>query len=171
MIRRVNPLLALLAAILVNLGYWAFEGREQPVPDAGSAVIDSISFSPYLRGYSPYEKKPVNLDDMEKAVETLSGRVNGLRVYSSLSGQEATARIARPYGMKVMQGAWIGRSPDDNEREIDSLINLANRYPDVIDRVIVGNEVLLRRDLTPDQLAGSGGGAASLTQIRSQLRP
>ena len=31
-------------------------------------------------------------------------------------------------------------------------IALANRYPDTIDRVIVGNEVLLRRDLPVEEL-------------------
>ncbi len=154
MIRRINPLLALLAAILLNLAYWAYEGREQPVPDAGSAVMASLSFSPYLRGQTPFAKVPLSLDGVAKAIEALSGRVSALRTYSSLSGHEAIPRIARSCGMKVMQGAWVGRTPDETERELDSLINLANRYPDVVNRVIVGNEVLLRRDLTRDQLAG-----------------
>jgi exo-beta-1,3-glucanase (GH17 family) len=154
MIGRVNPLLAVLVTILLNLGYWAYEGREQPVPDAGTAAIPSISFSPYLHGATPYSHRPLSADDMAKEIELLSGTVGGLRTYSSLSGQEAIPRIARPFGMKVMQGAWVGREPDETDLEIDSLINLANRYPEVIDRVIVGNEVLLRRDLTRDQLAG-----------------
>ena len=153
MIRWAVPLLATLVTTLVNLGFWLYEGREHMLPDAGAAIAASISFSPYLRGQSPFARVPPSLDAIAREVEALAGRTAAIRTYSSMSGHEAIPRFARPLGMKVIQSAWVGRTPDETEREVDSLINLANRYPDTIERVIVGNEVLLRKDLTPAQLA------------------
>ncbi|MDO9083166.1 MAG: hypothetical protein Q7U56_07780, partial [Humidesulfovibrio sp.] len=42
----------------------------------------------------------------------------------------------------------------DNEEEIAGLIRAANAYPDTVERVVVGNEVLLRQEITPALLIG-----------------
>ncbi len=55
--------------------------------------------------------------------------------------------------MKVMLGAWIGGERDKNERELARVIELARRYPETVRAVIVGNEVLLRREQPPSELA------------------
>ncbi|HYB10605.1 MAG TPA: glycosyl hydrolase family 17 protein [Alphaproteobacteria bacterium] len=139
---------------IIGLSYWSYEGRLKAVPDAGVSQIDSVSFSPYRRGQNPLAHITPTLTEISQDIEVLAGRVGTVRTYTSLEGLEMVPRFARPLGLKVMQGAWLGREPDVNEREIRSVIDLANRYPDVIDRVVVGNEVLLRKDLTAEQLAG-----------------
>src|SRR6185312_4931399 len=60
--------------------------------------------------------------------------------------------LAEKYGLKVMAGAWIDRRLNNNEKEIDTLIAQARHYPGTINRVIVGNEVLLRNDISADDL-------------------
>jgi exo-beta-1,3-glucanase (GH17 family) len=152
--RAARLILSGIVVALINLSYWAHEGRLKAVPDAGVSQIDSVSFSPYRRGQDPLARITPTLTEILQDVAVLAGRARAVRTYSSLEGLEMVPRYARPLGMKVMQGAWLGREPDVNEREIQSVISLANRYPDVIDRVVVGNEVLLRRDLTAEQLAG-----------------
>ncbi len=62
-------------------------------------------------------------------------------------------RIARDLGLKVLLGAWLRRDPIRNAREIATVIDLANRYSDTVKAVIVGNEVLLRREMPAEQLA------------------
>jgi len=152
--RAAIPILSCTIVALINLAYWAHEGRLQTIPDAGVSQIESVSFSPYRRGQDPLARITPSLAEISQDVSVLAGRFRTIRTYTSLEGLEMVPRFARPFGMKVMQGAWVGREPDVNEREIRSVINLANRYPDVIDRVVVGNEVLLRKDLTAEQLAG-----------------
>jgi exo-beta-1,3-glucanase (GH17 family) len=153
MMRRVTPLAAFVLTTLANIAYWAYEGRAVPLPDAGTASIASVSFSPYRRGEDPLARVTPTVDEISADLAALAGRARAVRTYTSLEGLDAVPRFARPLGIKVMQSAWLGRDPNVNEREIRSLIGLANTYPDVIDRVIVGNEVLLRRDLTWEQLA------------------
>ena len=152
MTRWATPLAAFLVTTLINLAYWAHEGRPILLSDAGAASVASVSFSPYRRGEDPLARVTPTLDEISSDLAVLAGRARGVRTYTSLEGLDAVPRFARPLGMKVMQSAWLGRDPNVNEREIRSLIGLANTYPDVIDRVVVGNEVLLRRDLTRDQL-------------------
>jgi len=50
-------------------------------------------------------------------------------------------------------GLWIGRDSLHNQREIRDGLKLAADYRDVIDAVIVGNEVLLRREMSAGRLA------------------
>jgi len=147
-------LAALALAALANLAYWGERGRLQPVPDAGSDTIQSVSFSPYQRGENPLMHITPTQDEISSDVAVLAGRVSALRTYTSLEGLDQVAHDAEPLGIKVEQGIWLGRDPDVNEREVESGISLANRYPKTITRVIVGNEVLLRRDLTAGQLLG-----------------
>ena len=153
MTRWATPLAAFVLTTLLNIAYWAYEGRAVPLPDAGTASISSVSFSPYRRGEDPLARVTPTLDEISSDLAALAGRARGVRTYTSLEGLDAAPRFARSIGIKVMQSAWLGRDPNVNEREIRSLIALANGYPDVIDRVVVGNEVLLRRDLAREQLA------------------
>lgn len=153
MTRWGTPLAAFVLASLLNVAYWAYEGRAVPLPDAGTAGIASVSFSPYRRGEDPLARVTPTLGEISSDLAALAGRVHGVRTYTSLEGLDAAPRFARALGVKVMQSAWLGRDPNVNDREIRSLIALANGYPDVIDRLVVGNEVLLRRDLTREQLA------------------
>jgi exo-beta-1,3-glucanase (GH17 family) len=60
--------------------------------------------------------------------------------------------LAGKHGLTMLQGAWLGSEDAANKKEIAELIRSANAYPDVVKRVIVGNEVLLRGDLTADKI-------------------
>ncbi len=70
-------------------------------------------------------------------------------------GLDQVPEIARRVGMKVIQGLWLSNKPDKNRQEIDGVIALAKRYPDVIQSVVVGNEVLLRGELSAQDLGNA----------------
>ncbi len=53
---------------------------------------------------------------------------------------------------------------ENNEREIEALIAQAHRFPKTVTRVIVGNEVLFRGDLPPDQVM------SYLDRVRAAVR-
>jgi glucan 1,3-beta-glucosidase len=75
-----------------------------------------------------------------------------VRTYSVSEGLDEVPKIARGLGLKVMLGLWIGSDASSNDKEIAHGIAIANQYSDVVTAVIVGNEVLLRREQTPAQL-------------------
>ena len=76
-----------------------------------------------------------------------------IRTYSIEHGLDQIAGIAARHGLKVMQGIWVSSNPAKTGREVETVVALAKRYPDVIRSVIVGNEVLLRGEMTGSDLA------------------
>jgi exo-beta-1,3-glucanase (GH17 family) len=85
-----------------------------------------------------------------------------VRTYSVV-GLEVVPEVAREHGLKVMLGAWIGVDEAVNAREVEGLVELANRHRDTVSAVIVGNEVLLRREMTGAQVA------ALVRQVKSRV--
>lgn len=73
-----------------------------------------------------------------------------IRSFSCTEGNEAIPRIAKELGIKTMVGAWLGDDPKINKQEVENLIALANEG--FVDIAAVGNEVMLRGDLTEDEL-------------------
>ena len=82
----------------------------------------------------------------------LSHYTNCVRTYSTDNGQDQVAAIAQRHGLKVLQGILLSPKPDVNRRQIATAIALAKQYPDVISAIVVGNEVLLRGDMSVTDL-------------------
>lgn len=68
-------------------------------------------------------------------------------------GFDQVPAIARELGLEVLMGAWIGGNAAHNEREVALVIDTAQRHRDTTRAIVVGNEVLLRHELTAEQLA------------------
>jgi exo-beta-1,3-glucanase (GH17 family) len=144
-----------LAAGLTILAWWLPNrpvqvGHDPAGPKVG--MIESLSFAPFRRGQGPLNKVYPSAAQVEEDLASLRGITRGVRTYTAREGLEIVPAKAGQYGLQVMQGIWLGREPDINAAEVEAGIKLANQYPDTIKSVIVGNEVLLRKDLTVDQL-------------------
>lgn len=144
----------LLVAGLANLAVWWLPNRPVPLEAPPGGKLTSVSFAPFRDGQSPLTKSFPTPAQIDEDLAAIAPQVAGVRTYTSGEGLEVVPELARKHGLKVTMGAWLSSELDRNELEITALIALANRYPDVITRVIVGNEVLLRRELTADQVAG-----------------
>ena len=142
-----------LMVITVNgLFSWLSNLPQDAGPDVPDGKISSFSFAPFREGQSPLTKVYPTTEQIEEDLRLLADQTHTIRTYASLDGMEGVPALARQYGLKMIQGAWIGIDPKGNQAEVDQLIKSANEYPDVIKRVIVGNEVLLRGELEPEQL-------------------
>ncbi|MEO0600431.1 MAG: glycosyl hydrolase family 17 protein, partial [Myxococcota bacterium] len=62
------------------------------------------------------------------------------------------APIGHELGLKTLVGAWIGEDDDRNRIELDALIELAKAGH--VDRIAVGNEVLLRGEASVGDIVG-----------------
>src|SRR5262245_57860448 len=87
------------------------------------------------------------------------------RTYSVDQGLAEVPRLARKHGLRVLLGLWIGRNRAENELELERGLAVIARDADVIDAVIVGNEVLLRRELPAAELAKYIGRVAAATPL------
>jgi exo-beta-1,3-glucanase (GH17 family) len=146
-------LVALAAAVALNFAFWWVQGRPQDVPDALDPRIKSASFSPYRTGQSPFGQSFTRAQ-LEEDVALAARHFERIRTYANTAQFAPVPELAQKHGLKVILGAWIGADLKDNEEEIAGVIKAANAYPDTVERVVVGNEVLLRQEITPELLLG-----------------
>lgn len=149
-----NVTIALALGLIATILIWWFPNREQAgdVPMVAER-FNSVSFAPFRRGHSPLRDIFPTAAQVEEDVRLIAPRVRAIRTYASIEGNYEVAEIAGRHGLRVWKGAWLGRDLRQNDREIARLIETANANPQVVERVIVGNEVLLRRDLPVEELA------------------
>jgi GPH family glycoside/pentoside/hexuronide:cation symporter len=83
-------------------------------------------------------------------IEIIAPYTQWVRSFSCTEGNDYIPSAARSKGLKTMVGAWISSDLDRNELELNALIKLSKEG--LVDIAVVGNEVLLRGDLTEDQL-------------------
>ena len=157
MIRNLSLLLAALLSAVAAAALWVWFDRPVPVAESWEGPVSSVSFAPFRRGQSPLTKVYPTSQQIEQDLQSLVGRTRGVRTYTSEEGMEVVPDMAAKLGLKVIFSAWLTNETEAkgkklNDAEIDGLIKAANAHPNEIERVIVGNEVLLRRDLKPEEL-------------------
>jgi sugar (glycoside-pentoside-hexuronide) transporter len=113
-----------------------------------NAGVHGLCFSPYLEGQSPGSQ--IGAAQIRARLELIRPYTRWVRSFSCTDGHEQTPRIAHELGIKTMVGAWLGTDRTINERELQGVIDVARAgHADI---VAVGNEVLLREDLSEDEL-------------------
>jgi GPH family glycoside/pentoside/hexuronide:cation symporter len=110
--------------------------------------LHGLCFSPYAEGQTIGDS--LSEDQIQRRVNIIAPYVKWVRSFSCTDGNEHTPVISRNHGLQTMVGAWIGQDREKNEREIESLIELAKNG--VVDIAVVGNEVLLRGELTENEM-------------------
>ena len=112
------------------------------------AGVHGLCFSPYLEGQSPGAQ--VSEAQIRERLAIIRPHTRWIRTFSCTDGHEQTPRVAHELGMKTMVGAWLGTDLGVNEREIEGVIAVAKAGH--ADLVAVGNEVMLREDMSEDAL-------------------
>ena len=112
------------------------------------AKIHGLSFSPYVEGQGPGTE--LGEDQIRERLAFIQPYVHWIRSFSCSEGNELIPAIARENGLKTMVGVWLGDDLEQNEVEIANAIDVGTRGN--ADILAVGNEVLLRGDLSEDQL-------------------
>jgi exo-beta-1,3-glucanase (GH17 family) len=143
-----------LAAVL-GAGYWFVLGRPIALPDSPTAKIACVSYAPFrLKGETPFDVHAfIPPERIDADLKALSTRFDCVRTYSMGQGLGAVPDLAGRYGMKVLMGIWLGRDPAANEREIQLGLAAARRDHDSLRGIVVGNEVLLRGELSEQALS------------------
>ncbi len=140
-------------------GHWATSGTERWTTEAREALaadfrdtlargVHGLCFSPYLEGQQPGAQ--ISEAQIHARLAILKPHARWVRSFSCTDGHEQTPRIARAMGLKTLVGAWLGTDAAINDAELQGVIEVARAgHADI---VAVGNEVLLREDMTEDAL-------------------
>ena len=158
MAARAHLIAVWLAAVLAAIGglaWWHARGQPVALTDAGIDRLPCVSYAPYrFPGQTPFTKGlVVSPAQIDADLALLAQRTRCVRIYSVDQGLDAVPALARKHGLRVLLGLWIGRDRTENERELARGLEVIRRDADAIDAVVVGNEVLLRRELPATALA------------------
>jgi len=110
--------------------------------------LHGLSFSPYLEGQNIGDQ--LSLKQIRQRMEVIKPYTKWVRSFSCTEGNEFIPKVAHEHGLKTMVGAWIGDDKSQNDKEINGLIELAKAG--YVDIAVVGNEVLLRGELTEKEI-------------------
>ena len=136
-----------LAIAVLTTALWALlnrPGDEPPWPTR----IQGFSFSPMREDDDPAKDLLPSVEEIDADLALLQGETYAVRTYSVLGSLGEIPRLARAHGMNVALGAWLDKNKERNEKEVTRVVELAKEnYRNVI-RVLVGNEAILREDIT-----------------------
>lgn len=129
--------------------------------------LKCVSYAPYHRpGQTPLDPDTrIEREQIAADLAALAEITRCVRLYSVSQGLEHVPELARPLGLQVLLGAWIGYDVSANAAELERAITLANDNADVVRALIVGNEVLLRRERTPAEMQALIRDAKARTQV------
>ena len=148
--------------VLAALGIfatWAWLGRavDMPVsPLAAGEKIQCVSYAPFRANQDPFGPDvPIDPRQIEDDLTRLKPLTDCIRTYSVDHGLDQIPEIAARHGMKVILGLWLSSRPDLSRHQVDVAVALARRFPDVVQSVVVGNEVLLRGEMSAPDLVNT----------------
>jgi glucan 1,3-beta-glucosidase len=153
-------------AALAIAGFWAWLGAAVPMPPAaaGADKLYCVSYAPFRGDQSPLVAGTmISAAQIDEDLAHLATMTNCVRVYSVDFGLDQIAGLAQKHGLKVIQGLWLSSKRDKNREQIEGAVKLANRYPQTIIAIVVGNEVLLRGELSADDVA------AVMREVKSRV--
>ena len=151
--KKISLTLASLVAVVL---FWYILGTGFVLKDGANSFskLQCVSYAPFGKDDSPFmmDKGLVISEDLvRKDLQLLSKYTDCIRTYSTV-GLEMIPKIARENNLKMLMGAWVNGDEKPTRLEIDTLIKLAKENKDIVKAVIVGNEALLRGDLSDVKL-------------------
>jgi exo-beta-1,3-glucanase (GH17 family) len=112
------------------------------------AGIHGLAFSPYLEGQGPGPE--LGDAQIRQRLSIIQPWIKWVRTFSCTQGNQLTPGIAREAGLQTLVGIWLDEDLETNEQELANGIEIA--LAGDVDILAVGNEVLLRGELSEDEL-------------------
>jgi glucan 1,3-beta-glucosidase len=137
--------LSLMGMDPATTGEAVMSKRLREILDEG---LHGLAFSPYTDGQDNTCEIPA--EQIRARMAMLAPYTRWVRTFSCTRGNELAPAIASGLGLKTMVGAWIDDDLENNEIELANSIEIAKQGHAGI--LAIGNEVMLRKELTEDQL-------------------
>src|SRR6202142_3376782 len=145
----------LVAAVfaVMTFGLWAYMNRPESEPPWPAHGIQGVAFSPFAADQNPFGSKDVpSVEQIDSDLKLLENKTFAVRTYNVLGTLGKIPELAAKHNISVALGIYLDKDLAENEEELRAGVALAHEHRNIV-RVMVGNENLLRGDLTEEQLA------------------
>lgn len=112
--------------------------------------LHGLCFSPYVEGQKAGDI--LTEAQIRRRLDVIAPFTGWIRSFSCTEGNELIPELAHQKGLKTLVGAWISNDKERNEREIQSLLQLAKAG--LVNMAAIGNEVLHREEISEQELLG-----------------
>ncbi len=124
--------------------------RNGPKPENEKFL--GLCYGPYRDNEDPDCGIHPTISEFTEDIAFIKNLAVSIRTYGTTDNLEQIPSLCQEYGIDCYPGAWISKYECENARQINSLINIANQNLSHVKGLIVGSEVLLRNDLSEQQL-------------------
>lgn len=133
----------------------------QPINLANAPIdlndkVGCISYAPFRSHQTSLSRATlVSKEQIAEDLAHLAKITDCIRTYATDLGLDQIPELAAKVHLKVIQGIFLDRDRQKNLLQISTGIRLANEYPETIIALVVGNETLLRKEITASDLAAT----------------
>ncbi|MBZ4202243.1 MAG: glycosyltransferase [Methylovulum sp.] len=149
--QKIASLIALVLLVMINFSIWSYVNNPLQLQTWTKTTM-GLTYDPTRKGDDPRDNIFVDEADIDKDLALLENKVHAIRTYSMLRGQHKIPEIAAKHNLNVTLGAWIDGNLEKNRQELETLLDISRQNNPKIIRLMVGNEVLLRNDISEDAL-------------------
>jgi exo-beta-1,3-glucanase (GH17 family) len=129
-----------------------------------NAKLLCVSYAPFRHTQTPLQPTThIEAGQIGQDLAELAKVSDCVRTYSIENGLDQVPGEAAKVGLKVIQGIWLGSNRLKNLTQISTAVRLTKDYPGTITALVVGNEVLLRGEMTTNDLA------ATIRSVKAQV--
>src|SRR5260370_2682725 len=152
-----TPLALLLIPLSAIGAVWWWLATPISLPRAPidpNAKLLCVSYAPFRDTQTPLQPTThIAPEQIAQDLAELAKVSDCVRTYSIENGLDQVPGEAAKVGLKVIQGIWLGSNRLKNLAQISTAVGLTKQYPAVITALVVVNEVLLRGEITANDLA------------------
>ncbi|TAK99034.1 MAG: glycosyltransferase [Rhodospirillaceae bacterium] len=146
----MRVLFSLAIVCLVSVLLWRSLDRPLEAPD-WSRPLDGLDYGPSGL-FTNDQLNNLQEDHIKSDLERLAKITPRIRTYTVDHNLDKVPEIAKPLKLSVTLGIWLGSDKAINDIEVAKALAAVKKTPGVVDRIIVGNEVVLRNDLSIEDL-------------------
>lgn len=162
-----TPLTLLLTSLAVIATVWWWLGMSVDLvraPIDPNDKVQCISYAPFRSHQTSLSAATqVSREQIAEDLAQLARISDCIRTYATDLGLDQIPGLAAQAGLKVIQGIFLDKNKQKNQTQIATAVRLTREYPETIIALVVGNETLLRKDITASDLA------ATLRSVKAQV--
>jgi exo-beta-1,3-glucanase (GH17 family)/cellulose synthase/poly-beta-1,6-N-acetylglucosamine synthase-like glycosyltransferase len=152
--KKVGILIALVLITLLvalNFSIWSYVNNPLQLQPWAKTTM-GLTYDPRRKYNIPISDTSPSTADIDGDLALLENKVYAVRTYTVAESLHQIPQLAKKHNLNLAIGAWIGIDLEENRKEIDALRETLQGNTENIVRILVGNEVLVREDVSEQQL-------------------